>query len=347
MAFIHCWYGSNEISLSEQSRFSTKAIRGFTIFGAVMGVFGNAVHGYAMDRSSVLLAIVGRLCVGFSCAEILQREVMSMSGPALVIAESGRLLLARITGAVVGLMIGGLSAIPMNDVLSENIGIVYSPHTRRVQFASWLVMVLWLIHLSFILMHSHVLGDTDKNDLIGDQATALEAKEQDTNKPAVTVSEDSDSVSSSVDIGTPSSVMFRPSLDAVEPIDNAVSTMERQSEWENASTKSPLVRRDDDIHGSFIHRRPISRHWKTIGRARKLLLFHVAIPIALLVYFYTTFAMEIFCTATPFITDRYFSWNGEHSGVFLACLAAASLPLMFICEIVARRYEERFLLKVS
>jgi hypothetical protein len=332
----------------EQTRFSIDAIRGFILFGAVMGVLGNAIHGFAMDRSSVFLAIVGRLCVGFSSAEILQREVVSMSRPALVVAESGRLVLARITGSVVGLVIGSLSAIPINDIQSEGAERIFSTHTRRVQFASWLAMLLWLIHVVLILMRSKVVRDAQKNrPTPDDQSVPEETKEQGINNPAETVSEDSDSVSSpSVEIATPSSVLFRPPLDTVEAIDNAVSTMEQLSEWENASANAPLVRRNDDVQGPLLHRRYMSRRWKTIGRARKLLLFHMAIPISLLIYFYSTFALEIFCTATPFITDRYFAWNGAHAGLFLACLAAASWPVTFACEIVARRYEERVLLKV-
>ena len=314
------------------------------LFGSVMGVLGNAIHGYAMDRSSVLLAIVGRLFIGLSSAEILQRDVLSMCGPAHVVAESGQLVLARILGSVVGLMIGGISAIPM-DIQSEDMGKIYPAHARRVQFASWLVMLFWLVHVTHILMHSHLLRESDQKR--SSQIQVNESKEEIVHKPVAAVNEESDSVSSSsAEIGTPSSVLYRPSLDTLEPIENAISAMERHSDWENASANSPLARREEDPAGPLLHRKQMSRHWKTVGRARKLLLFHVGIPITFLVYFYCSFALEVFFTATPFITDRYFEWSGEHSGLLLACLAAASLPLTFAGEIFARRYEERVLLKV-
>jgi hypothetical protein len=316
------------------------------IVGAFMGVVGNAIHGYAIDQSSVSLSIVARLCFGFSSAEILQREVMTMCAPAHVVAESGQLMISRMMGAVAGLIIGTLSAIPI-AIQSIDVGRIYSPHTRPLQSASWVLMLFWLLHLIRISVQLQIADDglmdpTRHND--------SKKNEQDASKPTPTANKESDSESSSsAEIRTPSSVLYRPALDVIEPIANAATTMERHAERESTSNQaSSLSRREDDIQGAGIHhRRRITRHWKYLGRLRKLLLFHIGIPIALLVYVFSSFAMEVFCTATPFITDRYFAWSGERVGAFLGCLVAASLPLSLVCEIIARRYEERAILKVG
>lgn len=306
------------------------------IFGTFMGMIGNGIHGYAINKSSIMWAIVGRLCFGFSSAEILQRELMSMCVPVHVIAESGKLTMSKMIGSALGMTIGTLLAIPI-AVQTLDIGRVFSPHTRQLQWSSWMMMAFWSIHLLVILIQCRVKGvfsTPHERQVLSKQNSSI-TKEQ----VAASKSSDSESSSSAV-IGSPSTVLLRPPLDAVEPIQTAVSSMENIS-----NTISQSNRRDDDLDG-FRQRRQISRQWRTLRRLRRLLAFHVGIPIALLIYGYTSFSMEIFCTTAPIIGDRYFSWSGARAGTFLACLLFMTLPVTVACEIVARRYEERTVIKV-
>jgi hypothetical protein len=306
------------------------------IFGTLMGMIGNGIHGYAINKSSIMWAIFGRLCLGFSSAEILQRELTSMCVPVHVIAESGKLTMSKMIGSSLGLLIGTLSAIPI-AVQTLDLGRVFSPHTRQLQWSSWMMMTFWLIHLLVILGQCRVKekGDT----LLVGRITSKPKNTATTKKVEESKSSDSESSSSAV-IGSPSTVLLRPSLDTVEPIPSAVASMENIS---NAVSQSN--RRDDDIEG-FRARRHSSKQWRTLRRLRRLFAFHVGIPIALLMYGYTSFSMEILCTTAPIITDRYFSWSGARAGTFLACLLFATLPVTAACEVVARRYEERIIIKV-
>lgn len=306
------------------------------IFGTFMGIIGNGIHGYAINKSSIMWAIVGRLCFGFSSAEILQRELTSMCVPVHVIAESGKLTISKMIGSSLGLAIGTLLAIPI-AVQTLDIGRVFSPHTRQLQWSSWMMMAFWFVHLLVIFVYCRV-----KDEPSMPQERQIIAKQKHlTTKEQVNPSKSSDSESSSsAVIGSPSTVLLRASLDAVEPMASAVSSMENIS-----NTLSLSNRRDDDSNG-FRQNTPIKGQWRTFRRLRKLLSFHVGIPLTLLIYGYTSFSMEIFCTATPIVGDRYFSWSGARAGTFLACLLLTTLPVTVACETVARRYEERAVIKV-
>ena len=42
-----------------------------------------------------------------------------------------------------------------------------------------------------------------------------------------------------------------------------------------------------------------------------------------------------------------FAWSGVKSGLFLGLLGVTITPLHFVCEFIARRYEDRTILRVS
>ena len=55
-------------------------------------------------------------------------------------------------------------------------------------------------------------------------------------------------------------------------------------------------------------------------------------------------ALKIFFTSIALITDTYFGRSGARVGTFLGCLAVIVPPIIFICEIVARLYNEHTIL---
>jgi hypothetical protein len=84
-----------------------------------------------------------------------------------------------------------------------------------------------------------------------------------------------------------------------------------------------------------------------VKRIRRIMAYNVAIPVTLALVVYTIFAQEVLFTSCALIADRYFGWRGNIAGFFLACLSILILPIDFVCEQVARRYEERTTIKVS
>lgn len=344
VAILHCWHASRESSTASWCRFRTRAIRRFMIIGALMGAIGNAVHAYAIDRGSVELSIAGRFLLGFSAAEILQREILHSCIPSRIVTESALLLMSRVAGVSAGFFVGAASAVPF-ALQRMGVGGAYSPHARQLQFASWMMMLLWLVHLLRVLVQIRAVDQPirQRSSSIGPDEQVSGAQIE---APAAG-NYDSDSSSSSR-MGIPSCVVHRSSSELtthVDPIESAFGTGEWGSENDNHPDE-PAVHQRDEGWGSS-QRRPGTRQWKTLGRIRKLLAFHIGIPISLFVVLYTSYAIEVFFTATPLITYRYFAWSGARAGAFLGILAIFVLPIMFICEVAARRYEERSILKVS
>ena len=81
-------------------------------------------------------------------------------------------------------------------------------------------------------------------------------------------------------------------------------------------------------------------------RTRKLLRVSVGIPISLFIVLYANYAIELYLSGTSVITCRYFGWSGVKAGLFLGVLGATILPLHYLCELIARRYEDRTILRV-
>jgi hypothetical protein len=63
------------------------------------------------------------------------------------------------------------------------------------------------------------------------------------------------------------------------------------------------------------------------------------------IFVFSTFGIETFFSASPVACDRYFEWTGAGTGAFLTGLALLILPVVYFCERIARRYEERTVVK--
>jgi hypothetical protein len=83
-----------------------------------------------------------------------------------------------------------------------------------------------------------------------------------------------------------------------------------------------------------------------IKRIQKLMAFNISIPVTLAFIFYCRFSIESFVSSSPLLVYHYFDWTGQSSGCFLAFLSLLLAPTDVFSEQIARRYEERILLKV-
>ena len=333
MAIFHCGLASRESSIRHRCRFRTETIRRLMILSSVMGIAGNAVYATAIDRKSVALAILGRFVIGFSSAEILQREVMAACLPAHVVSESARLMLARVGGIGCGLLVG--SATEAVPIALQRLGV------RSLQASNWLMMLIWLVHLARVVIQLRPNPETKNSVNNGSDITDREV-----DVTRVPTRESDLESSSSEEIETPSSMMHHKSDTApVAPIPTAFGVGEIASDEADSLSREP----DDSQHVKGKTKSKQRRHlrqWKAFGRTKKLLAFHIGIPVSLSTLLYANFALETFLTATPLVTHRYFGWSGARAGTFLGVLAFTIIPVQYICAIVARRYEERTVLKV-
>jgi hypothetical protein len=337
VAVIHVQAVASEKTAGRFPRDSTGLLRGCFLVSAIMGVLGNIAHSLAIEKECLALAICGRFLLGFSSAEILHRQLLSTCLPAYIVSESSMLVQLRAVGTVLGLIAGTI--IESLPISFDALGI------RVLQTSGWLMAVLWMTQLINLLLSSGLVEGRMK--ALGCDFSVLEGQEINGPAKASSVDYSSDS-SSSVEPGTPTSVLYRSSSDVTshDPFTIAYGSQQEEqimSDQNTASTESTPLKTFD--HG--IRRRPFRQITTFFARTKKLLAFHIAIPISLAILLYTSYATEVFFTATPIVVCRYFGWNGDHAGVFLGGLALLVLPTYFVCELVARRYEERTVLKVS
>lgn len=74
--------------------------------------------------------------------------------------------------------------------------------------------------------------------------------------------------------------------------------------------------------------------------------YSVGVPVSLLLILYMKYAQEVLFTSCPMILERYFQWDGVRAGSFLAFLSVTILPANFVASHIARKYEERTIVKV-
>jgi hypothetical protein len=325
-AAFHCWLASRETG-TNRSRYSRGTVKTLLFLSAFVGVLGNGIHALAIDRSSVPLALLGRLLIGFSSCEILHREVVTSCVSSHVVLESARLALFRVCGSAVGLLLG-------SAYLAIPIAVQRFGHARQLQGPSWIMMLAWFSQLVRVFLLLLPIGQSADRD----HMSLVEAEHIDNEVVNLRAIDDDSTDSDMAPLPTPSSVLY-PSSSDVTPVDamaNAYGSGDKLLDDETGPDKT--------IQGT--ERPPLRQRWRLVGRIRRLLSFHIAIPISLTLYFYATYSLEVLYTGTTINTRRYFQWSGARAGTFLGCLALFILPIHFVCEIVARRYEERTILKV-
>jgi hypothetical protein len=301
-----------------------------------MGVLGNIFHAHGIDTGSIRYAILGRFLFGFSSAEILHRQLLATCLPSHIVAEAALLVRSRIAGLVCGLLVGSVAEII--PIRIERLG------ARAFQSSSWLMAILWGVHFVRIIFRFRAKGsasDSEKGagdgQLTVEQVEALEAAPETDYDSSVSSASDQDGESK----GLLSNSLSRESITANYGTSSATIMLPSQG---NMSTEASPVQRMPSIDS---RRRAGFRQVKTFtSRIRKLLAYHIGIPVALALMFYVNFTLEIMFTSSPFITWQYFGWSGAHSSLLLGCLAACILPVDFVCEQISRRYEERTVMKV-
>lgn len=334
-AFIHTMLISNEYNAHRFPTNSVGLLRALFAFSCFAGLLGNVVHGLAVDLSSVPLAVLGRFLFGFSSAEILHRQLVGACVPSHVVAQSARLVHSRIAGLLCGILLGVIMEVIPFTVRS--IGI------RWMQTSSWLMVTIWFVHFVRVLVHFREIDLRSDNEIINGPPDPSDMGDKD----IVGEAYDSDS-SDSHRVGSPSLLYPAPPGGTLQedPFRKAYGGNEDVSGhpdldyMEEPPEPEPVAR---DIRKSGIWRQIRT----FVSRTRKLLQYNAGIPITLFIVVYANCALELYLSATSVITSRYFGWSGVKSGLFLFALGSSILPLHLVCEFIARRYEDRTILRVG
>jgi hypothetical protein len=276
--------------------------------------------------------------MGFAASELLHRQfVVSFVPLSLIVAESSRLVQFQVSGQMFGLFLGSLSefltielqAVPKigpvltNGFLPNSIGPACT--------ANWLMVCLWTVYLFYLLFGWWKLKELESLKNANDEEGSASGCSQRDDK------EDSSNSTASDQETGPARLFHQYSgLDDDRTEDNRALV----SDVPNIKFHRKA---NDGIDNPRKHRLRLGTYAK---RVRKLLSFNVAIPITLAMVVYTMFSQEVLFSSCALITNRYFHWRGSTAGFFLCSMTAMILPTDYLCEHIARRYEERTTLKV-
>jgi len=275
--------------------------------------------------------------MGFAASEVLHRQfVVSFVPVSLIVAESSRLVQFQISGQMFGLFIGSLSELLTNEFqgLLNPIGPVLTNELNPIGLAcsaNWFMMVLWSIYLIYLVFGWWKLKELESMKKESGEYESIGEHSHGDDRD-----DSSDSTASDQETG-PARLFHQ------------YSGIEEDREDNNPLLVSEVPankihrKANDGINTPQRHRLRLKTYAK---RIRRLLSFNIAIPITLAMVVYTMFSQELLFSSCALISNRYFHWRGSVAGFFLCSLTVLILPTDYICEHIARRYEERTTIKV-
>jgi hypothetical protein len=224
-----------------------------------------------------------------------------------------------------------------NEALDSTIPESDENQVDMLTAANWFMVCLWLIYLIYILFGWKVSSFARR------RVAKKETSETDTVDYGIDVNENENSTDSSVsDQETGHAGLLRSSSKLRDMgVEGNYVEAESANKPDNA-----MGRRKGETLGSpkRKRRRNITTFTK---RIRKLMMYSIAIPVSLVFIVWTVFTQEVLFSSCALITKSYFNWKGSVTGLFLASLWVIRLPMDYCCEQLARRYEERFTVRVS
>lgn len=223
---------------------------------------------------------------------------------------------------------------PLDSIIPES----ENNQVDRLTAANWFMVSVWLIYLFYILFGWRV-SNSARLRVVKKERTS----DTDTIDYASDINEnDHSSYSSASDQETGHASLLRNTSNLR---DIGVDGNYAEAESANIPENTISRRKGDKSRSPKRKRRRKIRTFTK--RIRKLMMYSIAIPVSLVFIVWTVFAQEILFSSCALITKSYFNWRGSVTGLFLASLWVILLPMDYCCEHLARRYEERFTVKVS
>ncbi|GKY93863.1 hypothetical protein MPSEU_000353200 [Mayamaea pseudoterrestris] len=322
---IHCWYISHEIAVNRFPRKSVRSMKWFFAFAAFMGWCGNAIIFLAVERNSFFIAVLGRLTIGFSFTEILNRQLLCVCLPSLMVKESARLTKYKIAGLISGLLCGTMTQ-------TMNLGV------RGVQITSSLLSLLWFVHLIRICRGFKCLATYELRE--GQQPLTRVLKVESDNANAGMA--DTESVESPSVLQQSSDDSSQDGMNSLKAAYGSKESIRLDLNLGERSLLSETETHEAMLHHAFGYRLVLS-----VAKLKKLVMFHPGIPVALILVTFTIWGWEVLFSATPIVVSRYFQWSYVRGGAFLCWLGLLVLPTHLVSSHVAHRFEERTVLKRS
>lgn len=322
-AFLHCHILTGHTN-NKHGEINTTPFKGLLILSAVFAIAGNVVEALGIRQLSLRMMVAGRLLLGFSDSGIVHRQfVTAFLHPSLVVPESARLVQFQAIGLAGGFLLGSLvDSIPFR---SMRYGV------ESLQVSNWFMAASWFIHLCrLVCTTSPAKGDINNPHNHSEAPSSVDKME------GGSVDIDSDSSGSDQTPGGPARLFHQPPEMRI-----------RDENIDESTAASQLQSLHRSVGRSEVRKKRKQTFLATMKRLRKLMEYNIAVPLSLALLVYTIFSQEVLFSSCTLITDRYFGWRGSISGFFLSCLSLGILPIDFVCEQIARRYEERTTVKRS
>jgi len=299
---------------------------------AIFPWIGNLIYIIAFQRRHIWLGVFGRLFVGLSSADIINKRIVVTHAEANnMIQEMAKLRKTQLFSIFVGLLIG--SILDISETFFEIRGhmIVFNFQTlpAYVMFFAWTLQLLTSICSPIPLMHDE---NTTKHQF----------------EDNVSLSENDDH--SFLRRSRARSSSDQSKLEAFLKLERGIS--------DTSATYQKLERGISDIsayHKPNAHARNGQgvtyqklhhRKWKTtLRRTAKLILHNIAIPITLALHLFANMTIELIMSSCVIITHRYFNWSGTKAGFFLSLLAFCFIPMHMIASYLGFCYGERCVLR--
>jgi hypothetical protein len=319
VALLHCGVLSKLTTSGRSDSGNVRVFRWVYLGSSLFGVVGNIIIARSALDESIAKAVLGRFLIGFGSTDVMQRQVLCWCSKSHSSLEAARHVRYRVAGIVIGLMAGAAA-----DLFSFTPSGV-SP--GGIHLTGWLMMSLWVLHSIQIVFHFRArqrvkLDSSDESTRKGEVAS----------DPGEGVESDSDS-SEVAEIGTPSSLLYQKSFD----LPSDIRLAEADPLLVPAPTSPAFKRKQLSV----------ARQWKGFtSRFLKLLMYRLCIPLSFVVHAFVAVSTEAAFTSSPIIASRYFGWSGARAAALLGSCSALILPVYFACEWIARRYEERIVMKV-
>ena len=321
-------------------------VRKFLAFSSIFGIVGNMVQIHGIRYSSILFCVFGRLLIGLSSADIVHRQVAASMPPSLVVPESARLVKMYVGGLITGLLLGSLAELlPFRTTVDPTMllpvgSIGNMDGVKSIQVANWFMVFLWTIQFFRVICVGR--GKTSPVE-----ESRLTKMDENTNQGVTdALIEDQNGSDSSTSNGeTGPAELFGRSEEIVEGGSNKGLDTNRDEMTHGGKSTRATWRSDVVADGRSRRKARRIRHF--LKRIRRVVPYNITVAVALALTVYTSYTFEVLFTSCALIADQYFQWRGHIAGVFLGCLSVLILPIDYVCEQIARRYEERTTIRRS
>ena len=314
--------------LLQNSPFFERALsfKTMLIMSSVFPFLGNIVYAKSYEYNSLAFAILGRLFVGLSSAEMVNKQLVTsiVSLKSNCTTEITKLKVAQICSILLGIVIGTIPVIFLEERDISILGAVFVVNFKTIP--GYIMAVAWLCYLVSLIFIQFPEVDGFRLEPSSDKFAEL----------SLSTSEHG--------YGYEKDYYLLPGFLArsmsKSTSGEGLKNVPEESMHENSeSTVVMSIPDKPSLSSQF------SNFVSNVKRTKKLVFHNIALPTTFLVYGFVSLSSEVMFTSCLIITNPYFKWPIENAGYFLSFLATLILPSYLLISYLSVRVGERVVMK--